>query len=84
MEPYRPWGKILGTLFIGAVIMGLFTWKYFAVLSDAKGGHFVQVPKVIKPIYDRFGPEMFLVLGAAAAVLFVWTGLHVLLKKDDP
>jgi hypothetical protein len=83
MEPYRPWGKIFGTIMIGAVIMGLFVWKYIAVLDDAKGGHFVQVPKVIKPIYDIFGPKMFLVLGAAAAVLFVSTGLHVLMKKDD-
>ncbi len=83
MEPYRPWGKIFGTIFIGVIIMGLFTWKYLAVLDEAKHGPFVQVPKVIKPIYDMFGPKMFLILGAAAALLFIWTGLHVLLKKDD-
>jgi hypothetical protein len=37
----------------------------------------VQVPAVVKPLYDIFGEKLFLVIGAVAAILFAVVSLKV-------
>ncbi len=82
----RPWGKIFIILALSAGIMSLFVWKYLETLKDKEGGVIGHVPPLIKPLYGIFGEKLYLVLGAAATVLFLAAGLHAVAgrsKTDD-
>jgi heme/copper-type cytochrome/quinol oxidase subunit 2 len=81
--PYRPWGKIFAILLIAAGIMGAFVWKYMQTMGAATMAENmkVQVPAVVKPLYDLFGEKLFLVLGAVAAILFAAVSLKVVLGR---
>ncbi len=86
--PYRPWGKIIAILLMSAGIMGAFVWKYLQTMDAATAGDglTVQVPAVVKPLYDMFGEKLFLVIGAVAAILFAVVTLKVVVgkpKADD-
>jgi len=83
--PYRPWGKIIAILVISAGIMGVFVWKYLQTMDAAQAGDglTVQVPAVIKPLYDLFGEKLFLVIGALAAILFAVVTLKVVIGRPE-
>jgi hypothetical protein len=77
--PYRPWGKIVVILILAAGIMSAFVWKYLQTMDAATvaDNMTVQVPAVVKPLYDIFGEKLFLVIGAVAAILFAVVSLKV-------
>ncbi|MCP4605589.1 MAG: hypothetical protein GY847_34550 [Proteobacteria bacterium] len=86
--PYRPWGKIIVILLMSAGIMGAFVWKYLQTMDAAAAGDglTVQVPAVVKPLYDMFGEKLFLIIGAVAAILFAVVTLKAVVgrpKADD-
>ncbi len=81
--PYRPWGKIFAILIMSAGIMGAFVWKYLETIDAASAGDglTVQVPVVVKPLYDMFGEKLFLVLGAFAAIIFAVVSLKAVVGR---
>ena len=79
----KPWGKIILILLMSAGIMGLFVWKYQSTMDDIGEGVIGHVPTVLKPLYDIFGEKLYLVLGAAATLLFAVAGLKAVAGKPD-
>ena len=78
---YRPWGKIFTIIVLSAGVMGVFVWKYLDTLEDAEAGVVGHVPEIVMPLYKVFGEELFLVLGAIAAILFLAGGLRAVMGR---
>ena len=72
----RPWGKIFTIIALSAGVMGVFVWKYLDTLEDAEAGVVGHVPEIIMPLYNMFGEELFLIIGAIATILFLAGGLR--------
>lgn len=79
----KPWGKIFILLLMSAGIMGLFVWKYLDTMGDIGEGVIGHVPTVLKPLYTLFGEKLYLVLGAAATLLFLVAGLKAVAGKSE-
>jgi hypothetical protein len=78
----KPWGKITVILWISAAVMALFIWKYNDT-KPASGEQLAHVHPILEPFYNIFGPKMWLVFGAVAAILFAAAGIKAVAGKPS-